>query len=101
MAKPRITITYTKGKKGELDEVLFYMNPEGRDLLVKELNHLDERSDHLHMQPEEWGGELPLQMKAYRPGEEELVWSAKMMLRLDEWDREYFPHVIEDGEAGD
>ncbi len=96
MVKPRITIAYTKGDDGEPDEVLFYLNPEGRDLLVNELKHLDERSDHFHLQDEDWSGEVPLQVKAYVPGQEHVVSAAKVMLRPDHWDAEYFPHVLSD-----
>ena len=94
MAKPRITIAYTKGDDGEPDEILFYVNPEGRDLLVNELSRLDERSDHFHLQDEDWDGEVPLQMKSYVPEEEQVVSAAKVMLRPDHWDAEYFPHVL-------
>ena len=101
MGKPRITVTYTRGESGELDEVLFYMNPEGRDLFVEELKRLDENWDHLHMQAEEWTVDLPLRMKAYTPDKEELVSAVKMMLRPEEWDRKYFPHVLEDETSND
>jgi len=94
MAKARITIAYTKGDDGEPDEVLFYVNPEGRDLLINELQHLDERSDHFHLQEEDWQGEVPLQMKAYVPEREQVISAAKVMLRPDQWDAEYFPHVL-------
>ena len=94
MAKPRITIAYTKGDDGQPDEVLFYLNPEGRDLLVNELNRLNERSEHFHLQDEDWSGEVPLQVKAYVPEREHVVSAAKMMLRPDHWDAEYFPHVL-------
>lgn len=94
MAKPRITVAYTKGEDGAPDELLFYLNPEGRDLLVDELKRLNERSDHFHLQDEGWSGELPLQMTAYTPDQEQLVSEVKMMLRPDHWDAEYFPHVL-------
>jgi len=94
MAKPLITVAYTRGEDGQPDEVLFYMNPEGRDLLVKELSNLDERWDHIHLQDEESTIELPLQTKAYR-ADEQIVYAVKMMLRPEEWDRKHFPHVLE------
>ena len=94
MAKPRITVAYTKGEDGELAEVLLYLNPEGRDLLIKELSHLSERSDHFHLQDEDWSGEVPLQVKAYVPEREQIVSAAKVMLRPDHWDAQYFPHVL-------
>ena len=101
MSKPRITVAYSKSASGELDEVLFYMNPEGRDLLVKELTRLDEDWDHLHLQPENGTVDLPLQTTAYVPETEELVSAVKMMLRPDAWDAEYFPHVLEEDRPPD
>ena len=96
MTKPRITVAYTRGNDGEPDEVLLYLNPEGRDLLISELRRLDERSDHFHLQDEEWGAEVPLQTKSYVPDREQVVSVAKVMLRPDHWDAEYFPHVLSD-----
>ena len=55
---------------------------------------LDERSEHLHLQAEDWTIELPLQTVLYAPNEEELVDNVKILLRLDRWDDEYFPHVM-------
>lgn len=94
MTSPRITIAFTKGKDGEPEEILLYLNPEGRDLLIDELKRLDERSDHFHLQDEDWSGEVPLRMKAYVPEREQVVSAAKVMLRPDHWDAEYFPHVL-------
>lgn len=54
MTKPRITCVLTKGGNDEPASVYFYLNHEGRDLLASELLRLDERWDHLHIQPEEW-----------------------------------------------
>jgi len=95
MTKPRITCVVTKGEQGQPAEVFLYLNPEGRDLLVKELQHLDERWDHLHIQPEEWTVDLPLQIKAYVPDKETVIQHVKMMYRPDAWDEQYFPHVMD------
>jgi hypothetical protein len=95
MAKPRITVAVRKDEQGEPAEVFLYLNPEGRDLLVGELQSLNERSDHFHMHPAEWEMEVPLSMRAYAPEEETLPTHVKMLLRLDAWDEEYFPHVME------
>ena len=94
MASPRITLAYTKGDDGKPDEVLLYVNPEGRDLLINELRRLDERSDHFHLQDENWGAEVPLRTTPYVPEREEVFSVAKVMLRPDSWDAEYFPHVL-------
>jgi len=99
MGKPRITVSYTTGEDGKPDEVRFYMNPGGRDLLVKKLARLNDRDEHLHLQDEEWTIEVPLQMKAYVPERESVIAAVKMMLRLEEWDRQYFPHVLGDEPA--
>lgn len=88
--KPRITINSTKD--GQLE---IWLNQAGRDLLVKELQHLSERSDHFHLNPEEFGGEVPLQTRPYRE-DDAIIQSGKVMLRPDKWDAEYFPHVLDD-----
>jgi hypothetical protein len=86
--KPRITIN--SNKDGQLE---IWLNEAGRDLLVKELQHLSERSDHFHLGPEELDGEVPVQTRAYREGDEIIEWG-KVMLRPDAWDARYFPHVL-------
>jgi hypothetical protein len=97
MAKPRITVVVKKDEKGEPAEVFFYVNSEGRDQLVGELQHLSEQSDHFHMEPEEWAMEVPLGMVPYEEGEI-IPTHVKMMFRTDDWDRQNFPHVMKDDE---
>ena len=87
--RPRITINRTK--EGELE---LWLNPAGRDLLVRELQHLSEKSDHFNFMPEEMDGEVPVRNRAYRDGDEIIEW-AKVMFRPDEWDERYFPHVLD------
>jgi len=99
VGKPRITVALAGGGDGAPPEVRLYLNPEGRDLLVRELNRLDARWDHLHLQPAEWTVGLPLQTIAYDPEAEETTDAVKIMLRPDEWDEEHFPHVLEAGKA--
>jgi hypothetical protein len=98
MARPRITVVVKKDEGGESAEVYFYLNPEGRDQLVAELQHLSERSDHFHMQPDELVAEVPLRAVPYESGEI-IPWHVKMMFRTDDWDRQYFPHVMKDDDA--
>ena len=86
--KPRITITRSPG--GELED---WVNEAGRDLLIHELQRLSERSDHFHLGPEAEDGEVPLQTTPYCDGDE-VIERAKVMLRTDAWDAEYFPHVM-------
>jgi len=89
MGRPRITLSTNLG--GEIE---IWLNETGRDLLVRELQNLSEASDHFHLSPEEWGGEVPLRTKAYRPGDK-IIESGKILFRPDKWDAEHFPHVLE------
>jgi hypothetical protein len=86
--KPRITIN--TNKSGELE---IWVNEAGRDLLVKELQSLTTKNNHFHLQPEGFQ-EVPTQGRAYREGDQLLEWG-KVLFRPDEWDRQYFPHVLE------
>jgi hypothetical protein len=86
--KPRITIDFSAN--GELE---IWLNEAGRDLLVRELGHLSEASDHFHLGPEEQGGEVPLQAQPYRKDDRIIAW-AKVLYRPDKWDEEHFPHVL-------
>ena len=94
MAKARITFALERTETGEPGELQVYLNPEGRDLLVQELTGLSEKSDHVHLQDEDWTIDVPLQMRAYRPDREEIIDCVKILFRLDVWDAEYFPHVL-------
>lgn len=86
---PRITINLNKD--GELE---IWLNPAGRDRLVHELEALDERNDHFHLQPAELEGqEVTVQSIPYQNGDKLIEWG-KVLFRLDEWDRQYFPHVL-------
>ncbi len=86
--KPRITIN--TNREGEVE---VWLNEAGRDLLIRELQHLSERSDHFHLAPEAEDGEVPLQTTPYRDGDK-IIERAKVMLRTDAWDAAHFPHVI-------
>ncbi len=86
--KPRITINTTPD--GDLE---IWLNEAGRDLLVRELQQLSEKSDHFHFGPEELGGEVPVQGRAYRGSDHLLEWG-KVLLRPDAWDAKHFPHVL-------
>ncbi|MDQ3478617.1 MAG: hypothetical protein M3438_05600 [Pseudomonadota bacterium] len=98
MAKARITFALERTEEGQPAELLIYLNPEGRDLLVEELTHLDEQSEHFHLQDETWTIDVPLQTRIYNSDREVIIDCVKILFRLDEWDRRYFPHVI-DAEA--
>lgn len=98
MSKPRITFVVKKDEQGEPAEVYLYVNPEGRDQLVAELKHLSEKSDHFHMQPDELIAEVPIGDVPYE-SDDIIPWHVKVMFRPDEWDRQYFPHVMKDDNA--
>jgi len=56
----RITLNLTAD--GELE---IWLNPEGRDVLVKELQGLSERNDHFHFGPRP-SGEVEVSSRTYR-----------------------------------
>ncbi|MBX3430923.1 MAG: hypothetical protein KF779_15170 [Hyphomonadaceae bacterium] len=95
MSKPRITFAIKKDEQGEPVEVYLYLNPDGRDQLVAELQHLSEQSDHFHMQHDELIAEVLMRDVPYE-SDEIIPWHVKVMLRPDDWDRRYFPHVMKD-----
>jgi hypothetical protein len=83
----RITFSVTSG--GELQ---IWLNEEGRDLFVRELLALKPTSEHFHMGTYE-GAEVRLSSKSYQPTDA-IIHAAKVLLRLDEWDAQLFPHVM-------
>jgi hypothetical protein len=90
--QPRITIS--RSKDGELE---IWLNPTGRDLLVRELQHLNERNDHFHLMPDDMPGEVPTRGRAYREGDQVFQWG-KVLFRPDDWDARYYPHVLDKAE---
>jgi len=86
--KSRITLSMTEDGLLEI-----WMNREGRDELVRQLTMLDERDEHLHLEAGELG-DIEVSTVPYRPTDK-IIESGKIMFRTDEWDRQYFPHVIE------
>ena len=86
--KPRVTIN--TNSDGELE---IWINEEGRDLLVRELRHLSESSDHFHLGPADLDAEVPVQRRPYRDGDK-IIELGKVLFRPDAWDAQYFPHVL-------
>jgi len=84
-------ITISLDRDGVLE---IFLNEAGRDQLVAELQRLDWRSDHFHLAAGDLG-EVALQSVPYRESDK-LIDTAKIMLRPDDWDRQYFPHVTVD-----
>jgi hypothetical protein len=85
--KPRITMNLAAS--GELE---IWLNEAGRDLLVKELQALNEKNEHFHLDPSR---EVEVSTKAYRPTDNVIAYG-KVLFRTDEWDRHYYPHVMGD-----
>ena len=85
----RITASLTVD--GELE---LFLNEEGRDLLVTELQRLAKTTgnDHFHLGAFE-GAEVEMRSVPYHPSDN-IIWSGKVMLRPDDWDAEHFPHVL-------
>jgi hypothetical protein len=87
--RPRITIDRSAG--GELE---IWMNEAGRDLFIRKLQSLSEKNDHFHLAPSGMG-EVEVSSRAYRPDDQLFEWG-KVLFRTDEWDMQYFPHVLSD-----
>ena len=85
---PRITLSLAAG--GELE---IWISEEGRDLLVRKLQALSETSEHFHLGAFD-GAEVKTCANAYHPTDE-IIHSAKVLFRTDEWDRRYYPHVLD------
>ncbi len=82
-------ITINMSEAGELE---IWLNEEGRDLLVRELKRLSERSDHVRLAPEDMG-DVELSNRPYRDTDNIIEWG-KVMFRPDAWDERHFPHVL-------
>jgi hypothetical protein len=90
--KPRITMNLRDDGEFEL-----WINKEGRDLLVRELLALNEKSDHFHLRPTEFGAsEVAVSLRPYRPTDT-VISTGKVLFRADDWDRTHFPHVFPEG----
>jgi hypothetical protein len=70
-----------------------WLNEQGRDLLVKELQNLSEKWDHFHLGPADTG-EVVVSSRPYRP-DDTVFECGKVYLRPDAWDKQYFPHVLD------
>ena len=89
--KPRITLSVTSD--GQLE---IWLNEKGRDLLVAQLQALNERNDHIHLaEPSAMFGDIDLSILAY-DAKDTIFKYGKIYFRTDEWDRQYFPHVMRD-----
>ena len=75
-------------------ELEIWLNEEGRDLLIRELQALNEKSEHFHLAPSDFD-EVEVSTRAYRPTDT-VIEHGKVLFRTDEWDRRYYPHVVGD-----
>ena len=86
----RVTLNSTTDGVFEL-----WVNEEGRNLLVKKLLELDEKNDHFHLASSEISdAEILLSTTPYRPSDK-IVSIGKVLYRTDEWDKHYYPHVLD------
>ena len=75
--------------------VEIYLNEEGRDLLVRELQRLNANNEHLHLTPQGYRmADIELRSRPYRTDDKVLEWG-KILFRLDTWDKEHYPHTLE------
>jgi hypothetical protein len=75
--------------------VEIYLNEEGRDLLVRELQRLSANNDHLHLAPQQYQmADIELRSHPYRADDKVIEWG-KILFRLDAWDKEHYPHTLE------
>jgi hypothetical protein len=83
-------ITVNLSAKGEFE---MWLNPEGRDIVVKELQGLSETNDHFHFGPKTFS-EVEVANRPYR-SDDKLLMRGKILFRTDAWDAEFFPHVLD------
>ena len=97
--KPRVTVCLRPDGGFEI-----LLNEAGRDLLVAELQGLDERWDHFHLDhygdPEmDFATDVPLAAIPYRT-DDTVLKTGKVIFSTDKLDREHFPHVLTANENG-
>ncbi|WP_197723580.1 hypothetical protein [Asticcacaulis excentricus] len=94
MAKPRVTVCLQVDGSFEI-----LMNEAGRDLMLEELQRLSRQSDHIHLDYYEDSDiadatDIMLSAIPYR-SDDTVLEHGKILFRPDEWDGEYFPHVLQ------
>jgi hypothetical protein len=97
MSEPRITVTIDTSGDGPSDEVRIYANEAGVQALIRELSALSRTNDHFHMMSPNWGGD-ELRAVVYEP-DELAIDHLKVIIRQDDWDREFFRHVLPTGDG--
>jgi hypothetical protein len=87
--KPRVTVCLRPDGTFEL-----LLNEAGRDLMVRELQNLNREWDHFHLDGEpELATDVPLLAAAYND-DDQVLRHGKVLLRPDDWDWRYYPHVM-------
>jgi hypothetical protein len=91
--KPRVTVSVQPDGTFEIA-----LNEAGRELLIQELAGLSREWDHFHLDHYDDPAladatDVPLADEAYSPGDRVLL-NGKVLFRPDDWDAEYFPHVL-------
>lgn len=88
-------VTFCVGADGTFEILL---NEAGRDLMVKELQGLNRDWDHFHLDHFADPDNADLTDVALSPipyrDDDRVLENGKVMLRPDDWDRQYFPHVM-------
>ncbi|WGU41498.1 hypothetical protein [Phenylobacterium sp. NIBR 498073] len=95
--KPRVTVCLRPDGTFKM-----LMNEAGRDLLVRELQSLNREWDHFHLDgydEPELPTDVPLSAVAYHE-DDQVLRHGKVLLRPDDWDRQYYPHVMAEDAAG-
>jgi hypothetical protein len=88
--KSRITLSLSEDGQFQIS-----LNEAGRDELVELLQSLDRNHDHIHFAPEDHNLDCTVSDIPYRPTDRVFAWG-KVSFRPDDWDREHFPHVIDE-----
>lgn len=70
-----------------------FLNKEGLERLILDLQALNKENDHFHLFGPGWAGD-DLRDRPYRTGDR-IIQHLKVLYRPDDWDREYFPHVLD------
>ena len=91
--KPRITFSIKPDGAFDIS-----LNEAGRALLIQQLQALNERREHFHLDHNDWEGgadhtDVPLAAVPYDP-QDRVLRNGKVLFRPDEWDLKYYPHVM-------
>lgn len=88
--KPRITLSLNGDGQFEMS-----LNEAGRDKLVDLLQSLNRDQEHFHLAPADHDMDCAVSEIPYRNTDSVLSYG-KVLLRPDDWDREHFPHVLDE-----